>query len=107
MITIPKTSSTSSVFNARSLKTELSISIVLLVLDSVLSDNSLIDPDHLREYPYCGSMYYPSVHATGRVANAKDGNKHYRWVMVLVRSTLMKSNTYDSGFCSGSVITDR
>ena len=75
---------------------------------------NMVDLDHLKEYPYCGSML-PSMAAggaSGRAVNAKPSKKLYRWVVLL-----KKKNYYPKGTptfktrtifgCGGTVITDR
>ena len=75
---------------------------------------NMVDLNHLKEYPYCGSML-PSKEAggaSGRAVNAKPSNKLYRWVVLL-----KKKNYYPKGTptfnsrnifgCGGTVITDR
>ena len=37
---------------------------------------NMVDTDHLRKYPYCGSMYH--FDASGRAVNAEKSNKLYR-----------------------------
>ena len=75
-------------------------------------DNSMIDENHLKEYPYCGSMYQnqrPTT-ATSRIVNSKDATKHYRWVVLVSRQNVRAPqyiDSPDSAQCSGSVITER
>ena len=71
---------------------------------------NMVDLDHLKEYPYCGSML-PSMAAgvaSGRAVNAKPSKKLYRWVVYLIGTRYsLVGKTYERSDCSGTVITDR
>ena len=73
--------------------------------DKFLSDNSMIDIDHLQLYPYCGSMDYTgNIHTpTARVVNSKIPEEIYRWTVLQIRRTY----DYHQSDCSGTIITDR
>ena len=76
-------------------------------------DNSMIDQDHLKNYPYCGSMFYPSLNlnyvgkSSGRVTNSKMAKNIYRWIVKLNGKNLIKGGKLRGYSCSGSVITER
>ena len=76
-------------------------------------DNSMIDEDHLKNYPYCGSMFYPSLNpnyvgkSTSRVTNSKMAENVYRWIVKLNRKNLVNAGDLKTTSCSGSVITER
>ena len=66
----------------------------------------MVDLDHLKEYPYCGSMYH--FDASGRAVNAEKSNKLYRWVVHIKRRNYYpKNKNRKTTICSGTVITDR
>ena len=67
---------------------------------------NMVDTDHLRKYPYCGSMYQPN--APGRAINAEKSKKLYRWVVLIKRRNYYpKNKNRKTTICSGTVITDR
>ena len=71
------------------------------------AQESSIDKDHLKDYPYCGDMRDPSIAATGRVVNSKDCDKDFRWVALLIRTVAAGTDDVSKELCSGTVITDR
>ena len=73
--------------------------------DKFLSDNSMIDIEHLQQYPYCGSMDYTGniPTPTSRVVNSKTPEEIYRWTVLQIRRTY----DYHQSDCSGTIITDR
>ena len=95
--------------------------------DGPFDKKNMIDSDHLKEYPYCGSML-PSDNTkepSGRAVNAEPSKELYRWVVYMKKETFLlagetkekkpeeklkkpkkeqKSRLFD---CSGTVITDR
>lgn len=73
-------------------------------------DNSMIDENHLTQYPYCGSMYQKHTMATSRISNAKDATKTYRWVVMISRWNVRAPKFVGDPVyseCAGTVITDR
>ena len=70
----------------------------------------MVDLDHLKEYPYCGSMLPldATEETSGRAVNAEPSKKLYRWVVYVEQKTYSLDGTipYTSS-CSGTVITDR
>ena len=70
----------------------------------------MVDLDHLKEYPYCGSMLPRDAteDTSGRAVNAEPSKKLYRWVVYVEQKTYSLDGTtpYTSS-CSGTVITDR
>ena len=70
----------------------------------------MVDLDHLKEYPYCGSMLPldASEETSARAVNAEPSKKLYRWVVYVEQKTYSLDGTtpYTSS-CSGTVITDR
>ena len=67
---------------------------------------NMVDTDHLRKYPYCGSMYHTD--ASGRAVNAEKSKKLYRWVVYIRRRNYYpKNKNRKTTICSGTVITDR
>ena len=72
-----------------------------------------IDTAHLRDYPYCGSMYYqPRAHdnkASGRSVNTKDSRNYYRWLAYLTQRNWQSdgSGEWEEQTCTGAIITDR
>ena len=70
----------------------------------------MVDLDHLKEYPYCGSMLPldATEETSGRAVNADPSKKLYRWVVYVEQKTYSLDGTipYTSS-CSGTVITDR
>ena len=91
----------------------LNICLLFCALKHGSCYNSMIDQYHLKEYPYCGSMYYPSLNQqfvgkfTGRVVNSHLAKKVYRWIVQLIRTNLLKDGDFGTSFCSGSVITEK
>ena len=70
----------------------------------------MVDLDHLKEYPYCGSMRPSDATAetSGRAVNAEPSKKLYRWVVYLIGTRYsLVGKTYERSDCSGTVITDR
>ena len=70
----------------------------------------MVDLDHLKEYPYCGSMLPRDAtkEISGRVVNAEPSKKLYRWVVYVRRKTyFLVGKTHELSGCSGTVITDR
>ena len=64
--------------------------------------NSVIDQDHLAKYPYCGSMYGAFAngrYVMGRITNAKDATKDYRWVVEILRTSIQDDGTFED-FCA-------
>ena len=78
-------------------------------------DDSWIDEEHLNEYPFCGSMatdaWNTHHESEGRVVNAEDAKKNYRWVVFLQRHNIQKPIDGKAKSkvtnCVGTVITDR
>ena len=93
----------------------------ILVVLCVIIDNinilnaqeSAIDKDHLKEYPYCGQMQgtKSKTEIEGRTVNSKDSentrDRRYRWVALLWRTIEAGKDKQTKKMCSGSVITDR
>ena len=71
------------------------------------ADESDIDPEHLKEYPYCGVLKEPTDEGKGRAVNSKDSTENYRWVVLLIRTTEQKRGSHGTYSCTGTVITDR
>ena len=70
----------------------------------------MVDLDHLKEYPYCGSMlpWDATEEISGRAVNAEPSKKLYRWVVYLIGTRYsLVGKTYERFDCSGTVITDR
>ena len=86
----------------------MSLAFVLLesLLTVTLAAHSMIDKEHLMEYPYCGKMQQP-VKIAGRVANSKIAEEDYRWVVLITRTNLRTDDRFDESRCSGTVITQR
>ena len=91
----------------------LNIFLLFCMLKGFRCDNSMIDKDHLKNYPYCGSMFYPSLNpnysgkSSGRVTNSKMAKNVYRWIVKLNRKNLAFAGDLRTSSCSGSVITER
>ena len=76
---------------------------------------NMVDSDHLKEYPYCGSMlkdFKSPWDATGRAVNAELAKNLYRWVVYIKKKTFYlkskgKQKPPKKSSCSGAVITDR
>ena len=79
----------------------LCLAFVLLesLLTVSLAAHSMIDKEHLMEYPYCGKMQQP-VKIAGRVANSKAAEEDYRWVVLIKRKNLRT----DGKFYKGNVL---
>ena len=97
-----------------SMVTYLFVTIFMHLVHTSPGDNSIIDQQHLNEYPFCGSMLYddPSNSPTGRVVNSETPKNKYRWVVLVVRENLLIVGPKLPGKmvttkCSGSIITDR
>ena len=93
-------------------QSRLNIFLLFCILKEFRCDNSMIDQDHLNNYPYCGSMFYPSLNlnyvgkSSGRVTNSKMAKNIYRWIVKLNRKNLIKGGDLRRSSCSGSVITE-
>ena len=71
---------------------------------------SLVDSQHLKEFPYCGTVSKDekvNPDATSRVVNSKTPIDDYRWVVFIAKRTIRVSGDWKPTVCSGSVITDR
>ena len=69
-----------------------------------------IDPNHLKAYPFCGRMprYDDSSAASSRVANSRDSDRRYPWVLYLKRNNLRRvGNILAPSSCTASIITSR
>ena len=76
-------------------------------IDIYDAQESAIDKDHLKDYPYCGDMRDPSTAATGRAVNSMDCDKDFRWVALVIRTVAAGTDAVSKELCSGTVITDR
>ena len=84
------------------------IILYLNILGKGNGDNSMIDQDHLKKYPFCGSMFGANTPvATSRISNAKPATKDYRWVVEVIKTTIQADKTFEDELCSGSIITER
>ena len=87
-------------------------SFVVFCVISVNAQESAIDKDHLKDYPYCGQMQgtKSKTEIEGRTVNSKDSentrDRRYRWVALLWR-TIEAGKAVQTKKCTGSVITDR
>ena len=79
------------------------------LLGICLADDSLIDNDHLEQYPFCGKMNYPgnANGARARAVNSMDDENNYRWVALIVRKDKQKNGSMKTHRCSGTIITER
>ena len=90
-------------------------------VDSKLSDTKNgytdIDPDHLAEYPYCGSMdieYTDEPEPSVRAVNTNETDdlssyRIYRW-LVLLKTEIWKTDGSpdpEVSQCTGAIITER
>ena len=91
---------------SRIITTVLFVWTILQHIHRSSADESDIDPEHLKDYPYCGVMKEPTDDGTGRGVNSEDSTEDYRWVVLLIRQIDQKGGSYNS-FCTGTVITDR
>ena len=84
-------------------------------VDSTLSTD--IDPDHLAEYPYCGSMdiqYTDEEQPSVRAVNTNETDdlssyRIYRW-LVLLKTEIWKTDGSpdpEVSQCTGAIITER
>ena len=84
-------------------------------VDSTLSTD--IDPDHLAEYPYCGSMdilYTDLSEPSVRAVNTNETDdlssyRIYRW-LVLLKTEIWKTDGSpdpEVSQCTGAIITER
>ena len=75
------------------------------------ADDSWIDEEHLKLYPYCGKMTTKNPSgATTRVANSEASKESYRWAVRVTKKTLQNTKPIASMFeslCSGTIITER
>ena len=97
-------------FLKRLLETIFSLLNLCMISDSVpYNEINMISQEHLKKYPYCGSMYYPPTKATGRAVNTEPSKKLYRWVVYIVRKNYSPDGVdlIKTTQCSGTVITDR
>ena len=83
--------------------------IVIYLVDTSVADDSMIDENQLKQYPFCGRMSHshPSNSPTGRVVNSGIPEHNYRWTLCIERTNRNKHGYDDIFSCSGSVITDR
>ena len=79
--------------------------------------NPDIDPDHLAEYPYCGSMdieYADEPEPSIRAVNTNETDdlsvyRLYRWLVLLKTETWKTDGSVDPEItqCTGAIITER
>ena len=97
-------------FLKRILETIFALLNLGIISDSALfNELNMISPEHLKKYPYCGSMYYPPIKTTGRAVNTEPSKKLYRWVVYVERKNYSPDGVdlIQTTKCSGTVITDR
>ena len=87
----------------------LFLSLVICLLTTVVANDSIIDEDHLKKYPFCGRMSIDprSGAHKSRVVNSGPPKDNYRWALFIRRQNLNDDDTYSYRECSGSVITDK
>lgn len=72
------------------------------------SCQEIIDKDHLKRYPYCGTeLQSEAKPVRARITNSKIDKTLHRWVVYVERTTTDKWGKYEETPCSGSVITSR
>ena len=93
---------------------QLEITFLMLVFTylyhSVYVNCSFVDSQHLKEFPYCGTISKGenvNPDTTSRVVNSKIPVNDYRWVVFIAHRTIRVSGDWKPSHCSGSVITDR
>ena len=79
--------------------------------------NPDIDPDHLAEYPYCGSMdieYTDEKQPSARAVNTNETDdlsiyRQYRWLVLLKTEIWKTDGSPDPAVsqCTGAIITER
>ena len=97
-------------FLRRRVETVFALLNLYMISDGIpFNEVNMINPEHLKKYPYCGSMYYPPIKATGRAVNTEPSKKLYRWVVLIWRKNYSPDgvNLIKETSCSGTVITDR
>ena len=97
-------------FLRRRVETIFALLNLYIISDGVpFNEVNMINPEHLKKYPYCGSMYYPPIKATARAVNTEPSKKLYRWVVLIWRKNYSPDgvNLIKETSCSGTVITDR
>ena len=86
---------------------------------SIIQNEQFIDPEHLADYPYCGSMNIqytdepaPRVRAVN--TNKTDYESNYRWLVFILSKTWKTIHTGGIGSqetfinsCTGAIITER
>ena len=78
------------------------------VLIQLSSCQEIIDKDHLKKYPYCGTELQSEANPVrARITNSKVDKTLHRWVVYVERTTTDKNGHYEETPCSGSVITPR
>ena len=88
-------------------KKSLFLLLIICLAKKSLGDDSMIEKDHLAQYPYCGKMNIPSKPASARVVNFVAPEETYRWAVLVQNYNLFKDGKMYKGTCTGSVITDR
>ena len=88
-------------------KTVFFVYAVFTFLDTYRAQESAIDAEHLKDYPYCGDWKASASRAKNRAANAKIPKNDYRWVVLVIRIVHEGKEDETNDRCSGSVITDR
>ena len=93
---------------------QLQITFLMLVLTylyhTVRVKCSLVDKQHLKAFPYCGTVTKAkkaNTDRTSRVVNSKTPINEYRWVVFIARRTMKLSGDWKPSQCTGSVITDK
>ena len=79
-----------------------------ILFDILVADNSLIDRQHLKKYPFCGKMQSPSKASTGRIVNSETVSENYRWVVQLtINNRNANGHLFRQFLCSGTILTER
>ena len=72
--------------------------------------NPYIDADHLKKYPYCGTI---ANTLSGRMVNVKEAETHYPWVIRIERLNERRSPhppqppKFGTFQCMGAILTQR
>ena len=83
-------------------------SVMFQQIKICIAQESAIDPEHLKEYPYCGELKLPEASvAANRAVNGNVPKNDYRWAVLVKRYINPGKDGKSLDVCSGSVITDR
>ena len=81
--------------------------LAVLIVRGISQPNPYVDADHLKQYPYCGTI---ANTLSGRMVNVNEAETHYPWVILIERRNERKPpNPPEPKLfeCMGAILTQR